>query len=210
MKKFIFLLAAVFIFAGCAADSPKEADNAAPEALAPEEKFTDGDFTMYGENGVPFVSLAANKEDVEKRLESFKNEVGSFDVKYKEHIITYPDKDAEKEELVNYIGYFGPRVPVFTSKGISTTGLYGDAELCSSDADVIKAYGIDAENESYITNKTDDKNYFINIYYNGEERLTFPKDADIQMAEAQKLIRFTINDGIVRNIEFYQYFWELL
>ncbi len=209
MKKFIFLIAAILLFTGCAADSLKTDNNQVADN-SPEEKFTEGDFTIYGENGVPFVNLAMDKETAEKRLESFKDDVGTFDIKYGEHIITYPDKDAEKEELINYISYLGPRVAVYTSKGIYTTGIYGDNDKCSTDADVIKAYGIDIENESYITHKTDDKNYFINLYYNNDERVIMAKDTDLSSVEAQKLIRFTIKDGVVRNIEFYQYLWELL
>lgn len=211
MKRFMFLIVAMLMFTGCGAGSTNTDNSAATEdSLSPEEKFTDGDFTIYGENGVPFVNLAMTKEDAEKRLKSFKDEVGTFDIKYGEHIVPDPKEDATKEELVNYIGYIGPRVPVYTSKGVSTTGIYGENEGCSTDADVIEAYGIDTETESYITNKTDDKNYYINLYYNDDERVITPKDTELSSVEAQKLIRFTIKDGVVKNIEFYQYLWELL
>lgn len=216
MKKIALFLAAMLIFTGCAntADKGTEQNSGTNEKTAvevknPEEVFTEGDFTMYAENGMAILSLGMKKETAEDRLKSFKEEIGDFKVTYSDHVIAKPNQDSVKETLVNYISYEGYRTPVYTSKGIYTMGNYGKAENCSSAEDVIDKYDIDTENESYIANKNDENNYCIELLYDSNnERIITPKDTELSKGEAQKMIRFLINDGVVKGIDYYQYSWE--
>lgn len=209
MKKLIYLLVTVLVISSLTACGDKSTTDSTTDTteLSPEEKFTDGDFTAYGENGVAFVSLGMLKTDAEKRLEEFKENVGEFNLSYIDRVVTSSDSNATTETVVNYIDYVGPRVPVYTSKGIHSTGRAGDNSQSSTDADVIAAYGIDTANESYITDEKDDKNYCISLYYNGDERVITPKGTELLGIAAEKYIRFLIVDGYVSGIEFYQISW---
>ena len=222
MKKLVFLLVSVMALSGCGAATT---DNNTTETTTiddggvngrdavdiknPEEVFTNGDFAMYGENGVAIVSLGMKKEDAQKRLETFAKEFGEFTVTYDTRVTAKPHEDAVTEELVNYIRYEGYRNPVYTSKGIYTTGIKGKAEKCSKAEDVIKAYNIDTDKESYIENQNDENNYCIVLLYDKDDsRIISPKDTDLNSVESVRKIRYLINDGVVQSVDFIQNSWE--
>lgn len=216
MKKYLILMAALFMLSGCAGntntdgtDQTTDQTNAVVNADDFDvDNFTEGDFTLYGQNGIAFVSLGTAKVDYEERIENFSENVGVINVTFEDRLITSETEDAKTETVVNYISYDGPYIPVYTAKGIHTTGLKGKEENCSSPEDVIKAYDIDIDEESYITDQRDENNYCISLYYNGDERIVSPSGTELDGIDAQKLLRFTIKNGVVRNIDFYQYKWE--
>lgn len=226
MKKFMILLVAAFMFTGCGAkvensdgatetttidangyDLPEGKD--AVKIKNPEKVFTEGDFTFYGENGVPVVSLGMEKSVAEDRMKNFGNIIGEFEINYDDHIVINKDKDATTETLVTYLNYIGYRNPVYTSKGIYTAGGYSKNEKCSPAEDVYKAYDINVDEESVIENKNDDNNYAIVLLFDkNDDRIVSPKDTDLSTVDYRRKIRFLINDGVVKSIDFSQNGWE--
>ncbi|MGN1317938.1 MAG: membrane lipoprotein lipid attachment site-containing protein [Lachnospirales bacterium] len=222
MKRFLFLVVAVALLSGCGSTVDTNTDNTETTETTtlgnpdgkdpvniknPEEVFTDGDFAMYAENGLAILNLGMEKSLAEERMKNFAEEVGEFEVTYFDKLVrdTEDETKTKMESYVNFISYKGYRNPVYTSKGIYTSGKMGKEEKCSKVEDVIKAYEIDADNESYIVNKMDENNYCIELLYDNEDkRIVSPKDTDLSKVEGKKVARFLINNGFVRSIDFYQ------
>lgn len=220
MKKLVFLFITAAILTGCtagAADSAVESTEATtaipPEGKEavdidnPESVFTDGDFALYAENGLSIVSLGMDKELAEERFESFSEYQGEFEVKYYDELVQNPEKQTESmtKSTVRYISYRGYVNPIYTSKGVYTTGKDGVDGKNSPVEKVIEGYGIDTANESYITAQNSESNYCIELLYDeNDQRIISPKGTDLSTVEAKKVIRFLINDNFVKNVDIYE------
>lgn len=223
MKRFLCLLAASLMLVGCGAASDNNTNGEDTELTTaevdytvktakkirhPEKVFTDGDFAFYGENGVSIVKLGQDEETASRRLETIGKSIGEFTVNYEKKINVESTENQDPANYVRYISYVGYHNPVYTSKGIYTTGTEGTQENCSEGEDVIKAYDIDTKNESYLESEGDENNYCIALYYdkNGD-RIISPSGTDLRTVDAAYKVRFLINGGIVRQIDFYQIDW---
>lgn len=219
MKKFIFLIITAVMLTGCTSPAVSQSEETesttavppngreAVDIKNPNEVFTEGDFTLYAENGLAIISLGMDKDLAEKRLESFANYMGEFEVKYYDTLVQDPEDQTKTitQSNVRYIAYRGYLNPVYTSKGVYTTGKDGKDGKNASVDKVIEGYEIDKDNESYISNQNDEKNYCIELLYDeNDTRIISPKGTDLSTVEAKKVIRFLITDNLVKGVDLYE------
>ena len=157
--------------------------------------------------GVDNSALNNSDDETVQYLKPFiKVETGKYKVGDKEN----PGKTNE-EELVNYFSYLGSHKPVINVKGITTTGLVKDDDKCSTADDVIKAYGIDNDNEEYIISQGENNDYTIQLNFKDSgtegvvDRIVTKKGDDLSSANQRYSLRFNIINDHVHGIEGYMY-----
>ena len=157
--------------------------------------------------GVDNSALNNSDDETVQYLKPFiKVETGKYKVGDKEN----PGKTNE-EELVNYFSYLGSHKPVINVKGITTTGIVKDDDKCSTADDVIKAYGIDKDNEEYIISQGENNDYTIQLNFKDSgtegvvDRIVTKKGDDLSSANQRYSLRFNIINDHVHGIEGYMY-----
>lgn len=220
MKKFYFILAAAMLsvsFTGC---GKTDTDQAQAEAASKAPiTYAQNDFALYSTDddmqpvkflcmlGVDNSALNNSDDETVQYLKPFiKVETGKYKVGDKEN----PGKTNE-EELVNYFSYLGSHKPVINVKGITTTGIVKDDDKCSIADDVIKAYGIDKDNEEYIISQGENNDYTIQLNFKDSgtegvvDRIVTKKGDDLSSANQRYSLRFNIVNDHVHGIEGYMY-----
>ena len=220
MKKFYFILAAAMLsvsFTGC---GKTDTDQAQAEAASKAPiTYAQNDFALYSTDddmqpvkflcmlGVDNSALNNSDDETVQYLKPFiKVETGKYKVGDKEN----PGKTNE-EELVNYFSYLGSHKPVINVKGITTTGIVKDDDKCSTADDVIKAYGIDKDNEEYIISQGENNDYTIQLNFKDSgtegvvDRIVTKKGDDLSSANQRYSLRFNIINNHVHGIEGYMY-----
>ncbi len=220
MKKFYFILAAAMLsvsFTGC---GKTDTDQAQAEAASKAPiTYAQNDFALYSTDddmqpvkflcmlGVDNSALNNSDDETVQYLKPFiKVETGKYKVGDKEN----PGKTNE-EELVNYFSYLGSHKPVVNVKGITTTGIVKDDDKCSTADDVIKAYGIDKDNEEYIISQGENNDYTIQLNFKDSgtegvvDRIVTKKGDDLSSANQRYSLRFNIVNDHVHGIEGYMY-----
>ena len=220
MKKFYFILAAAMLsvsFTGC---GKTDTDQAQAEAASKAPiTYAQNDFALYSTDddmqpvkflcmlGVDNSALNNSDDETVQYLKPFiKVETGKYKVCDKEN----PGKTNE-EELVNYFSYLGSHKPVINVKGITTTGIVKDDDKCSTADDVIKAYGIDKDNEEYIISQGENNDYTIQLNFKDSgtegvvDRIVTKKGDDLSSANQRYSLRFNIINDRVHGIEGYMY-----
>ncbi len=220
MKKFYFILAAAMLsvsFTGC---GKTDTDQAQAEAASKAPiTYAQNDFALYSTDddmqpvkflcmlGVDNSALNNSDDETVQYLKPFiKVETGKYKVGDKEN----PGKTNE-EELVNYFSYLGSHKSVINVKGITTTGIVKDDDKCSTADDVIKAYGIDKDNEEYIISQGENNDYTIQLNFKDSgtegvvDRIVTKKGDDLSSANQRYSLRFNIINDHVHGIEGYMY-----
>ena len=220
MKKFYFILAEAMLsvsFTGC---GKTDTDQAQAEAASKAPiTYAQNDFALYSTDddmqpvkflcvlGVDNSALNNSDDETVQYLKPFiKVETGKYKVGDKEN----PGKTNE-EELVNYFSYLGSHKPVINVKGITTTGIVKDDDKCSTADDVIKAYGIDKDNEEYIISQGENNDYTIQLNFKDSgtegvvDRIVTKKGDDLSSANQRYSLRFNIINDRVHGIEGYMY-----
>lgn len=220
MKKFYFILAAAMLsvsFTGC---GKTDTDQAQAEAASKAPiTYAQNDFALYSTDddmqpvkflcmlGVDNSALNNSDDETVQYLKPFiKVETGKYKVGDKEN----PGKTNE-EELVNYFSYLGSHKPVINVKGITTTGIVKDDDKCSTADDVIKAYGVDKDNEEYIISQGENNDYTIQLNFKDSgtegvvDRIVTKKGDDLSSANQRYSLRFNIINDRVHGIEGYMY-----
>ena len=220
MKKFYFILAAAMLsvsFTGC---GKTDTDQAQAEAASKAPiTYAQNDFALYSTDddmqpvkflcmlGVDNSALNNSDDETVQYLKPFiKVETGKYKVGDKEN----PGKTNE-EELVNYFSYLGSHKPVINVKGITTTGIVKDDDKCSTADDVIKAYGIEKDNEEYIISQGENNDYTIQLNFKDSgtegvvDRIVTKKGDDLSSANQRYSLRFNIVNDHVHGIEGYMY-----
>lgn len=220
MKKFYFILAAAMLsvsFTGC---GKTDTDQAQAEAASKAPiTYAQNDFALYSTDddmqpvkflcmlGVDNSALNNSDDETVQYLKPFiKVETDKYKVGDKEN----PGKTNE-EELVNYFSYLGSHKPVINVKGITTTGIVKDDDKCSTADDVIKAYGIDKDNEEYIISQGENNDYTIQLNFKDSgtegvvDRIVTKKGDDLSSANQRYSLRFNIVNDHVHGIEGYMY-----
>lgn len=220
MKKFYFILAAAMLsvsFTGC---GKTDTDQAQAEAASKAPiTYAQNDFALYSTDddmqpvkflcmlGVDNSALNNSDDETVQYLKPFiKVETGKYKVGDKEN----PGKTNE-EELVNYFSYLGSHKPVINVKSITTTGIVKDDDKCSTADDVIKAYGIDKDNEEYIISQGENNDYTIQLNFKDSgtegvvDRIVTKKGDDLSSANQRYSLRFNIVNDHVHGIEGYMY-----
>ena len=215
MKKFYFILAAAMLsgsFTGC---GKTDTDQAQAEAASKAPiTYAQNDFALYSTDddmqpvkflcmlGVDNSALNNSDDETVQYLKPFiKVETGKYKVGDKEN----PGKTNE-EELVNYFSYLGSHKPVINVKGITTTGIVKDDDKCSTADDVIKAYGIDKDNEEYIISQGENNDYTIQLNFKDSgtegvvDRIVTKKGDDLSSANQRYSLRFNIINDRVHGI----------
>ncbi len=203
LKRIFIVLAVIGLFSGCAAEEQ-------PTDVTDEEiAFTRDDLCLYSEReeGVayPVVWIGMDKNEYDPQNEYIKC-FGENDIKWRE-AVTSEKTPTQCIKFINYSG--GIRKGMETVKGIYSTGMYFNEEHPSSAGeDVIKAYGLDPEKETIYSDKADEKNYTITLYFAKDEdnkliRLVSTEDDPINTAdeEVRFILRFLVTDGHVSNIQ---------
>lgn len=117
-------------------------------------------------------------------------------------------------DYVSLISYTGSRNYLTTQKGIRTAGLYDTATKPNSNAkDVIKAYGVDIDNESVYVGDEQSDAYTIVLYFNIDNhnkviRVKPEKGTDVSdianVSGADYFIKFLIVQDEVTGIQLYR------
>lgn len=204
MLKKIFAAAALVLLTACGGT-----EKTAEEAAELPVTFTSEDLCLYSEQqdgeAQPIIWLGMDKSDIDEKNEYMRC-FSESDIAYEPAV----NEDGAETEAVKYINYKGGiHKGVLTAKGIYSTGAYPDAEKPSSTAeDLIKAYGIDIENDDAVNNKIDDANYSISLYFKAEEdgsltRIVPSQGENIVEGDVrvEYVIRFLITDNYVTNIQ---------
>ncbi len=221
MKKLLCLfMLSVLVLSGCSKNTAGVPEDTGEEGIVngatnPGE-YTTNDFVLFtlDDNNYPSMAVAALGVDPatveyndEKAEEASKGVVMDSG--------TVPDTtelgEVIERPVINHFSYQGGRIPLTNSKGIVTTGIAttDTDKNCSKADEIIKAYVIDDDNEEYITNKTDDQNYTIDLYFtvaNNKgtvERIITPKGENFEEAtrKAGYIMRFFIVNGYVHGID---------
>ena len=224
MKKFVYVLAAAMVFAsltGCG-DKSNSSDATATETsdTANPGVITYGttDFALYTTDD----DLQPSKFLCMLGIDPSTIEYTDDNAKYMSQFLetdTMTVREGDKEnpgetletEQIRYVAYTGSRDAVINVKGITTTGLdIDDNDKCSSVDDVIKAYGIDTENEEYIENEeTSTGSYTIRLNFSAAkddgsvERIVTPAGGGLGSSNGKYSIRFVIRNDHVHGISYY-------
>lgn len=251
MKKLLCVVLAGIFLTGCATSSKTSKNDDTTEITSSEVSSNSADVSQmdvtYSKDDFAFYTspdkdgnssviigleqdedkIAFNDENIVKYLSAMNYDVKDKVMKFAE------DKVPTEHTVVNYVRYDGGNFPVVNVKGISTTGVYGEGnEYCSTAEDVLVAYDINRkQQEEYITNKQDDKNYVIQLYFRKTEvpleqteivtdekgqrvqqlvykynRIIVEKGKDLlNVPEANYSMKFIIRDGYVKGIDLYCY-----
>ena len=220
MKKFYFILAAAMLSVSFTCCGKTDTEQAQAEAASKAPiTYAQNDFALYSTDddmqpvkflcmlGVDNSALNNSDDETVQYLKPFiKVETGKYKVGDKEN----PGKTNE-EELVNYFSYLGSHKPVINVKGITTTGIVKDDDKCSTADDVIKAYGIDKDNEEYIISQGENNDYTIQLNFKDSgtegvvDRIVTKKGDDLSSANQRYSLRFNIINDRVHGIEGYMY-----
>lgn len=221
MKKLLcIIIASMLVLSGC-----NKTEEVQPEKETAENKvmgttnpgeYSVNDFVLYTLDEDNYLSKAVAVLGVDPETVKYDDdkaaEAGRGVTMESSSIKTTDDSGKLSEAvLVSHYNYDGSRIPLANVKGIMTTGLYitDSDENCSKAEDIIDAYEIDAENEEYMTNVNDDKNYTIDIYFTRSrddgrvERITVPKGGSVQNPGYS--LRFFIINGYVHGISAQMY-----
>lgn len=221
MKKLIYILAAVMLsvsFAGC--DKTSNEGNLTEEAVSNSlVTYGQNDFALYTTDedlqpskflcmlGLDASTIDYTDENAKYVAQFLETQTLKVKMGDKEN----PGKTIEQDQI-RYINYMGSHDAVINVKGITTTGPVKEDEKCSTAEDVIKAYGIDKENEGYIEEKRDDGSYTIRLNFTDAkddgsvERIVSKPDADLNVTDGRYSIRFNIINEYVHGIEYYMYY----
>ncbi len=224
MKKFVYVLAAAMVFAslaGCG-DKSNSSDTTAAETsdAANPGVITYGttDFALYTTDDDLQPSKFLCMLGVDPSTISYTDDNAKYMSQFLEtDTMTVREGDKEnpgetlETEQIRYVAYTGSRDAVINVKGITTTGLdTDDNDKCSSVDDVIKAYGIDTENEEYIENEeTSTGSYTIRLNFSAAkddgsvERIVTPAGGDLGSSNGKYSIRFVIRNDHVHGISYY-------
>lgn len=116
--------------------------------------------------------------------------------------------ESNGERYINYIYLYGSGIPVFTAKGIHTTGLnYLDEEKCSSEEETLAAYGINTEEEEVYFKPSDSSDSkMLAIHFKVDKdgnvnRVKYSKGKDIsdfsQLEDSNAYLYLEINNSKV-------------
>lgn len=221
MKKLIYILAVTVLsvsFVGC--NKTGNEGNSTDETLSSGlVAYGQNDFALYttDENLQPskfLCMLGLDASTIDYTDENAKYVAQFLDtqtLKVKIGDKENPGKTIEQDQI-RYINYMGSHDAVINVKGITTTGPVKEDEKCSTAEDVIKAYGIDKENEGYIEEKRDDGSYIIRLNFTdvkddgSVERIVSAPDTDLNVTDGRYSIRFNIINEYVHGIEYYMYY----
>ena len=223
MKKFVYILAAAMVFAslaGCG-DKSNSSDTAATETSDAADPgaivYNTTDFALYTTDDDLQPSKFLCMLGVDPSTIDYTDDNAKYMSQFLEtDTMTVREGDKEnpgetlETEQIRYISYTGSRDAVVNVKGITTTGLdTDDNDKCSSADDVIKAYGIDTENEEYIENEeTLTGSYTIRLNFSESsdgsiERIVTPAGDDLGSSNGKYSIRFVIRNDHVHGISYY-------
>lgn len=180
MKK-IFLIITVIVLSimVCACEKKEDVVDSSEEVT-----FSGDDLAVFSTQsmGKLIANLYMNEADIPYGDEEVGNALNSFNIGL---------ADVNGEKNINYLYFYGNEIPVQTVKGIYTTGIdFLDEELCSDEADVIKNYGLNTdEEEIYFKTSENSDSSFIAVYFNVDKdgnvvRVKQPKGTDISKFDA--------------------------
>lgn len=225
MKKLICITLSLLILSGCTStmqDSQTETTTAETTAAvadsSEESEFTRDDFVLFcrgSQEKEAVIWLGMTKEYVEEYTQKYPEYYQGFnDIEYEtENEIEDNKKTENTIDYISLISYIGSSEYIETSKGIRTSGLDNVSSTPNSTADeVIKAYGLNPENENIYIGNSNEDNYTIAIYFNIDEnnnvtRITVPRDTDnssLEAVNADFFIKFMITQNEVSGLQMYR------